>query len=86
MAAATAARITVILDAVSTARFGAVAPRIEACATVGSFGIPFVFVRQSRAESYYDTASYGLSNGGHLYGDALTASERTAVLAYLKTL
>ncbi|MDB4956850.1 MAG: uncharacterized protein JWO36_4419 [Myxococcales bacterium] len=34
----------------------------------------------------YDTTLYGYGNGGHLYGDGLTADERTAVLEYLKTL
>lgn len=34
----------------------------------------------------YDTTEPGYSNAGHTYGDALTPSERTAVLEYLKTL
>lgn len=34
----------------------------------------------------YDTAQLGYGNGGHTYGDALTASERAAVIEYLKTL
>jgi hypothetical protein len=34
----------------------------------------------------YDTTRTGYGNGGHLYGDALTERERTALLEYLKTL
>ena len=35
---------------------------------------------------FYDTALPGYGNGGHLFGDALTDAERTAVIEYLKTL
>ena len=34
----------------------------------------------------YDTTHMGYGNGGHTYGDALTASDRAAVIEYLKTL
>ncbi len=34
----------------------------------------------------YDTSRPGLSNAGHLYGDALSESQRADLLAYLKTL
>ena len=34
----------------------------------------------------YDTTLLGYGNGGHTYGDALTAAERTALLEYLKTI
>ncbi len=34
----------------------------------------------------YDTTLLGYGNGGHTYGDDLTADEREAVLEYLKTL
>jgi hypothetical protein len=34
----------------------------------------------------YDTTRPGYGNGGHTYGDALTADDRTALLEYLKTL
>lgn len=34
----------------------------------------------------YDTSLLGYSNGGHIYGDKLTADERKAVIEYLKTL
>lgn len=34
----------------------------------------------------YDTTLPGYSNSGHLYGDQLSATERTAILEYLKTL
>jgi hypothetical protein len=34
----------------------------------------------------YDTSFFSQSNGGHTFGDALTAKERRAVLEYLKTL
>jgi mono/diheme cytochrome c family protein len=34
----------------------------------------------------YDTTLYGYSNAGHVFGDALSADERRAVIEYLKTL
>jgi hypothetical protein len=34
----------------------------------------------------YDTTLVGYGNGGHTYGDELTAAERAAVIEYLKTL
>jgi hypothetical protein len=34
----------------------------------------------------YDTSLYGYGNGGHLFGDKLTADERKAVIEYLKIL
>ena len=34
----------------------------------------------------YDTTLPGRGNGGHTYGDGLTAEERAAVIEYLKTL
>jgi mono/diheme cytochrome c family protein len=34
----------------------------------------------------YDTTQPGRGNGGHIYGDALTESERMAVIEYLKSL
>lgn len=34
----------------------------------------------------YDTTLPGYGNGGHLFGDALSAADRTAVIEYLKTL
>jgi hypothetical protein len=34
----------------------------------------------------YDTTQLGYGNGGHTFGDVLTADERAAVLEYLKTL
>ncbi len=34
----------------------------------------------------YDTTKQGHGNGGHLFGDVLTADERRAVLEYLKTI
>lgn len=37
-------------------------------------------------EESVDTSVQGLGNAGHVYGDALTPSERTAVIAYLVTL
>ncbi|MCA2978470.1 MAG: hypothetical protein INH41_31805 [Myxococcaceae bacterium] len=33
----------------------------------------------------YDTSTPGLGNGGHLFGDALTAAERSDLLDFLKT-
>ena len=35
---------------------------------------------------YYDTTQRGRGNGGHTYGDDLTAEERRTVIEYLKTL
>jgi mono/diheme cytochrome c family protein len=34
----------------------------------------------------YDTTRHGYGNGGHLYGSDLSAEERAALIAYLKTL
>jgi mono/diheme cytochrome c family protein len=34
----------------------------------------------------YDTTTYAYGNGGHYFGDKLTADERKAVIEYLKTL
>jgi hypothetical protein len=34
----------------------------------------------------YDTSGWGYANTGHTFGDALSATERTAVIEYLKTL
>jgi len=39
-----------------------------------------------RASYIYDTTVAGYGNGGHTYGDALTADERDAIIEYLKTL
>lgn len=39
-----------------------------------------------RNKSIYDTTRPGYSNAGHLFGDALSAEDRTALLEYLKTL
>ncbi|MBX3261910.1 MAG: hypothetical protein KF782_19655 [Labilithrix sp.] len=37
-------------------------------------------------KSIYDTTLPGYGNGGHLFGDALSADDRAAVIEYLKTL
>jgi hypothetical protein len=34
----------------------------------------------------YDTAEPGYANSGHVFGDGLSATDRAAVLEYLKTL
>ena len=39
-----------------------------------------------RASNIYDTTILGYGNGGHTYGDKLTADERDALIEYLKTL
>jgi hypothetical protein len=39
-----------------------------------------------RKVQIYDTTQLGYGNGGHTFGDALTAAERTALLEYLKTI
>jgi hypothetical protein len=36
--------------------------------------------------AYYDTARFGLGNGGHRFGDRLEDSERADLIEYLKTL
>lgn len=38
------------------------------------------------ATEAYDTTRRGFSNSGHLYGDALSADDRQALLEYLKSL
>ncbi len=38
------------------------------------------------ARRVHDNEAEGLANGGHTYGDALSASERAAVIEYLKSL
>ena len=40
----------------------------------------------SAKKSLYDTTLVGYSNAGHVFGDVLSAEERTAVIEYLKTL
>jgi mono/diheme cytochrome c family protein len=40
----------------------------------------------SERKYIYDTSKPGHGNGGHTFGDALTAAERKAVLEYIKTL
>ena len=40
----------------------------------------------TKRKKIYDTTELGASNAGHRYGDALTDSERKAVIEYLKTL
>lgn len=36
--------------------------------------------------AFFDSSRFGLGNGGHLFGDKLTADERRDVIEYLKTL
>ena len=40
----------------------------------------------SEVRAIYDTSRHGLDNGGHTFGDTLSAGERRAVIEYLKTL
>lgn len=40
----------------------------------------------TKKKALYDTTRIGYANAGHTYGDALTASDRAAVIEYLKTL
>lgn len=40
----------------------------------------------AEARTIYDTTRHGYGNEGHLFGDALSAAERRAVIEYLKTL
>jgi hypothetical protein len=40
----------------------------------------------TRKKSLYDTTEVGYSNAGHTYGDHLSATDRTNLLEYLKTL
>ena len=39
-----------------------------------------------RGKFIYDTARYGLGNGGHTFGDKLTEDDRMALIEYLKSL
>jgi hypothetical protein len=39
-----------------------------------------------QARYYYDTARFGLGNGGHRFGDKLDDDERSDLIEYLKTL
>ncbi len=39
-----------------------------------------------QARFIFDTANFGLGNGGHTFGDKLSDDERSAVIEYLKTL
>jgi cytochrome c5 len=41
---------------------------------------------ESYRKAIYDTTLPGYGNGGHLYGDTLSAEDRSAVIEYLKTL
>jgi mono/diheme cytochrome c family protein len=50
-----------------------------------ALGWNFTTLTAAQAKAY-DTTQGGYSNSGHTYGDALTDSERNAVLEYLKTL
>ncbi|MFO0959377.1 MAG: hypothetical protein U0800_18410 [Isosphaeraceae bacterium] len=43
-------------------------------------------LKPREARFYADTARFGLGNGGHTFGDALTEDERLAVIEFLKTL
>ena len=56
-------------------------------------GWPWVEVPYSQADApdgerkhVFDTTYWSQSNGGHTFGDRLTARERRAVIEYLKTL
>ena len=40
----------------------------------------------AKRKKIYDTSGLGYGNGGHTYGDALSAEDRAAVIEYLKTL
>ena len=40
----------------------------------------------AEARRIYDTTRHGYGNGGHTFGDALSGSERRALIEYLKTL
>ncbi len=40
----------------------------------------------TKRKKIYDTTKVGYGNGGHTYGDALSADDRAAVIEYLKTL
>ena len=49
-------------------------------------GLPWEAETEATRVETYDTRQRGFGNGGHTYGDALSADERGAVLEYLKTL
>ena len=48
--------------------------------------VPKRSVEPIEKRKVYDTTQPGRGNGGHTYGDKLTADERAAVIEYLKTL
>ena len=43
-------------------------------------------VNETLRKQLYDTTRFGYDNGGHLYGDALSPSDRYALIEYLKSL
>lgn len=49
-------------------------------------GVGWAWTAGGAAPDAFDTSVAGYGNGGHTYGDALTAADRAAVLEYLKTL
>lgn len=55
--------------------------RVEVLAPVSSEA-----ANRDQDRSIFDTSRYGLGNQGHIFGDALSPSERRAVIEYLKTL
>ena len=58
-----------------------------------ALGWPFVALDYTQAEALleeqkyiYDTSYWSQSNAGHTFGDHLSATERRALIEYLKTL
>jgi hypothetical protein len=58
-----------------------------------ALGWPFVALDYTQAEAkpeeqkyIYDTSYWSQSNAGHTFGDHLSATERRALIEYLKTL
>jgi mono/diheme cytochrome c family protein len=49
-------------------------------------GWPYTTEAAKTGRETYDTALPGYGNGGHTFGDKLSAEERRAVLEYLKGL
>jgi cytochrome c2 len=49
-------------------------------------GWSYISVATKTDEYVYDTAQFGMNNKGHYYGDKLSATDRSNLLEYLKTL
>jgi hypothetical protein len=51
-----------------------------------ALGWRFTIEQEKTSARVYDTTKRGFGNGGHTFGDALSADERGVLLEFLKTL